>query len=109
MASGLLINHRTFELLFSQNTLRHIKKFPSSIFEVKVVLKMGKYLETFMDSKMNCKENFQDIIAKITKKLQDCKGNLLSQTRGHTLCAKVLQSLLVSHFTTSNFPKKYLH
>ena len=44
VASGLLINLNKFELLFSQNTPRLIEKFLSSIFKVKVVSKMGKYL-----------------------------------------------------------------
>ena len=67
--SGLLINYQKFELIFSQNTPKLMKKFLSFTFGVNVVSKLGKYLGIFIDFKLSCKENFQDIMAKLNRKL----------------------------------------
>ena len=75
---GILINQWKSKLFFSTNALRIIKKFLSSTFGIKVVSWMLKYLETFPDFDLHCKENFQDIIAKLNRKLQGWKDNLLS-------------------------------
>ena len=58
-----------------------------------MVSKIGKYLGTFINSKLNCKDYFQDIVTKINKKPQGWKGNLLSQVGRLTLCTSVLHSL----------------
>ena len=84
------------------------RKFIVVGFGIKVVTKLGKYLGTYVDHHKDSANIGNEILAKMTKKLQGWKAGMLPQVDRLTLCKVVLQSLLVYYMSTTLIPKNIL-
>ena len=74
----------------------------------KIVARIDKYLGSYIDNSSNKKRIGQELIQKISKKLQGWKAKLLSQVGQLTLCKSVMQSIPIYQLTRTKLLKNDL-
>jgi hypothetical protein len=107
--SGQTINLDKLELYCSPNMTTTQKNTLANALRVTLVDHLGKYLGITFKLRGNRIGDFQDLIYKISSKLQGWKAKLLSQAGRLTLINSVLHSLPIYNFSVFKAPKNICH
>ncbi len=102
--SGQSRNMDKSELYCSPNMTEIDKSNLANLLGVKLVLSPGKYLGVNFKLRGGRTADFQDLIAKVTNKLQGWKAKLLSQASQMTLINSVLNSIPIYTFSVFKAP-----
>ncbi|KAF7811454.1 reverse transcriptase [Senna tora] len=93
--SGQQMNLSKSFLIFSPNTCFRTKKEVADDLDLRFHSKLGKYLGTWVDNHQSKQEVFNDVLNKLTSKLQLWKSKCLSQAGRLTLINSVITSSLI--------------
>jgi ribonuclease HI len=107
--SGQTINLDKSELYCSPNMTTTQKNTLANALQVKLVDHPGKYLGITFKLRGSRIADFQDIIYKVSSKLQGWKAKLLSQAERLTLINSVLHSIPIYNFSVFKVPKHICH
>ncbi|KAF7813171.1 phenolic glucoside malonyltransferase 1-like [Senna tora] len=107
--AGQKLNSDKLFLVFSPNTPATIKDRITHCFGVSISTKVGRYLGTYVDSRMSDTQNYRALVEKGNNKLVGWKALTLSQAGRLTLIKAVLQPLNNYQMSHLVVPKKYCH